>query len=105
MSKLTHDRIYSAVRRIPKGRVATYGQIAALAGFPRHARQVGYALAALNDSQAVPWHRVINAKGEISERSRPGYTDLQRILLEDEGIEFDANGRVVLSRFQWQFPP
>lgn len=102
MNKLTHDRIYSAVRRIPKGKVATYGQIAALTGFPRHARQVGYALAALDDSQSVPWHRVINSKGEISKRSRPGYADLQRILLEDEGIEFDASGRISLKRFQWR---
>ena len=101
MSKLTHERIYSAVRRIPKGRVATYGQIAAITGFPRQARQVGYALAALDDSLAVPWHRVINARGEISERSKPGYKEYQRLLLEDEGIEFDARGCIPLSRYQW----
>jgi O-6-methylguanine DNA methyltransferase len=60
------ERIYDVVRRIPKGRVATYGQVAALAGLPRHARQVGYALHVLPESSKVPWHRVINAKGEVS---------------------------------------
>lgn len=102
MNKLTHDRIYSAVKLIPKGRVATYGQIAALTGFPRHARQVGYALAALDDKKNVPWHRVINAEGRISSRSRPGYEDYQRILLENEGVEFDTAGRISLKRFQWR---
>lgn len=100
--ELSHDRIYSAVCRIPKGKVATYGQIAALIGFPRHARQIGYALAALDDSRAVPWHRVINARGEISQRRKPGYEDYQRILLEDEGVTFDHRGRVSLVKYQWQ---
>lgn len=102
MDKLSHERIYRQVRRIPKGRVATYGQIARLLGFPRHARQVGYALAGLDDEHSVPWHRVINAKGEISERNKPGYAELQRLLLEDEGVAFDHHGRVPLGRFQWQ---
>ncbi|MDZ7735652.1 MAG: MGMT family protein [Gammaproteobacteria bacterium] len=100
--KLSHDRIYSVVCRIPKGKVATYGQIAALIGFPRHARQIGYALAALDDSRGVPWHRVINARGEISQRRKPGYEDYQRILLEDEGVTFDHRGRVSLATYQWQ---
>lgn len=99
--RLSHDQIYRVVSRIPKGQVATYGQIAAVLGYPRHARQIGYALAALDDDQAVPWQRVINARGEISERSRPGYTELQRILLEDEGVAFDHRGRIDLDRFQW----
>jgi len=101
MQKPSHERIYSVVCRIPKGNVATYGQVAALAGLPRRARQVGYALASLDDTQAVPWHRVINARGEISRRSRPGYEDYQRILLEDEGVEFGTDGRISLKRFQW----
>lgn len=89
------------VRRIPKGRVATYGQVAALAGLPSQARQVGYALAALRDAR-VPWHRVINARGEISRRSEPGAEVRQRALLEREGLRFDARGRVALQRQLWQ---
>lgn len=94
-------RIYAAVRRIPRGRVATYGQIAELAGLPRQARQVGYALAALRDAR-VPWHRVINTRGEISPRSDPGPERLQRVLLEREGIRFDAHGRVALAVHLWR---
>ncbi len=68
----TYARIYAVVRRIPRGRVATYGQIAELAGLPGHARQVGYALHALPDGTAVPWHRVLNARGALSLRRSPG---------------------------------
>lgn len=102
--KLSRERVYEQVSRIPEGRVATYSQIAELAGFPRHARQVGYALAALRERESpdVPWHRVINAKGTISRRTEPGYEDYQRILLEEEGVVFDDGGRVSLARFQWQ---
>ncbi len=99
---ITYDRIYGMVRRIPKGRVATYGQIACLVGIPRQPRQVGYALAALHDHHAVPWHRVVNAKGEISQRSESGFEELQRILLEMEGVELDVKGRISLSRFRWR---
>jgi methylated-DNA-protein-cysteine methyltransferase-like protein len=96
----TYQRIYRAVARIPRGRVATYGQVAALAGMPRAARQVGYALAALHDDgSGVPWHRVINASGEISMRAEPMFADLQRSMLESEGVEFDGRGRVSLERF------
>ena len=99
---ITYDRIYSMVRRIPKGRVATYGQIACLAGIPRQPRQIGYALAALRDYHPVPWHRVVNSKGEISQRSEPGFEERQRILLQSEGVVFDANGGISLSRFRWR---
>lgn len=101
---LSRKRIYEQVRCIPEGRVATYGQIAELAGFPRHARQVGYALAALREQENpdVPWHRVINARGEISSRFDAGSEEYQRILLEEEGVVFDDGGRVSLARFQWQ---
>lgn len=101
---LSNEQVYGLVRRIPEGRVATYGQIAGLTGFPRHARQVGYALAALReqDNPDVPWHRVINARGEISSRFDAGSEDYQRILLEDEGVVFDEGGRVSLKRFQWR---
>lgn len=90
------------VRRIPKGRVATYGQIARLAGLPRQPRQIGYALAALREHHAVPWHRVVNARGEISQRSASGFAERQRILLEREGVVFDVKGRISLSRFRWR---
>jgi methylated-DNA-protein-cysteine methyltransferase-like protein len=97
---MTYDEIYRIVRRIPHGRVATYGLIARLAGIPRHARRVGYALAALRED-GVPWHRVINAKGEISLRPTAGYNE-QRGLLEAEGVKFDGDGRIDLARFQWR---
>ena len=96
------ERIYRVVRRIPPGRVATYGQVAGVAGLAGHARQVGYALAALPEDSDVPWQRVINARGEISPRARPGAGELQRALLEDEGVLFDARGRVSLERFAWR---
>ena len=100
---MEYKRIYRIVERIPAGRVATYGQIAALAGFPRRARQVGYALHALpaGDEGEVPWHRVVNAKGEISVRAT-GHEELQRVLLESEGVVFDARGRIDLRTFLWR---
>lgn len=94
--------IYSVVRRIPRGRVATYGQVAELAGIPRHARQVGYALHALDWGSSVPWHRVINARGEVSARRAPGADRVQRQLLEREGVVFDAAGRVDLPSVRWR---
>jgi methylated-DNA-protein-cysteine methyltransferase related protein len=97
----SYQRIYAIVRRIPEGRVATYGQVAALAGLKGHARQVGYALHALPDETAVPWHRVVNASGGISFRSMPGGELVQRGLLEREGIRLDPRGRVPLARVRW----
>ncbi len=94
--------VYRAVRRIPEGRVSTYGEIARLAGIPRAARQVGYALNALTGGEDVPWHRVINARGEISARGEREYADLQRSLLESEGIDFDRRGRVDLETYGWK---
>ncbi|MCA9291232.1 MAG: MGMT family protein [Phycisphaerales bacterium] len=96
-----YARIYAAVRRIPRGRVATYGQIALLADLPGHARQVGYALNAL-EHERVPWHRVVNAQGRISLRAVSGAEFEQRRRLEAEGVEFDAAGRLSLARFQWR---
>lgn len=97
------QRIYRVVRQIPAGKVATYGQVAALADLPGHARQVGYALHALTDAEDdVPWQRVINSRGEISARSEPGSEPLQRVILESEGVVFDDRGRVDLKRFRWQ---
>ena len=101
-SDSSYARIYAVVRRIPRGRVATYGQVARLAGFPRQARLVGYALHALPDASRVPWQRVINARGEVSPRAIPGFEGLQVRLLEREGVHFDTRGRVSLARYQWR---
>ncbi|MDX1396235.1 MAG: MGMT family protein [Gemmatimonadota bacterium] len=100
MPSESYERIYEAVRLIPPGRVATYGQVAQVAGLGRHARMVGYALHACDED--VPWHRVINARGEISARSDPFYEGLQRERLEEEGVAFDDRGRIPLARFRWE---
>lgn len=100
-----YQAIYNVVRRIPRGRVATYGQVATLAGLPGRARQVGYALHALRGprDEDVPWHRVINARGEISLRAGVGLEEhAQRQLLQAEGVTFNTHGRVDLPRCRWQ---
>ncbi|MDE3127281.1 MAG: MGMT family protein [Gemmatimonadota bacterium] len=98
-----YAKIYAAARRIPRGRVATYGQIARLAGLPGHARQVGYAMAALKAGTLVPWHRVINAQGRVSpRRAGPGAGVRQRQLLEREGVAFAPSGKVPLERYGWE---
>ena len=94
--------VYRVVRRIPAGRVATYGQVAALAGMPGAARQVGWALHAITEQDDVPWQRVINARGEISSRGIREIEDYQRALLQSEGVIFDQAGRVDLARFAWR---
>ena len=96
----THALILAAVRRIPRGRVATYGLIARLAGLPRQPRLVGYALRHADDT--VPWHRVINVKGMISPRAASDSLPLQRMLLETEGVRFDSAGRIDLRRYLWK---
>jgi methylated-DNA-protein-cysteine methyltransferase-like protein len=97
-----HARIHAVVRRVPRGRVATYGQIARLARIGPHPRVVGYALHALSDGSDVPWHRVVNAQGRVSPRASPGADSLQRALLEREGVRFDARGRIDLARQGWR---
>src|SRR6185295_11045124 len=99
---VTHQEIHDVVRCIPRGRVATYGQVAELAGIPGQARRIGYALSALPEGSPVPWQRVVNAKGEISIRSHAGAEKLQFKLLRQEGIVFDKNKRIPLPRFQWR---
>ena len=99
-SKGLHLRIHQVVVRIPRGRVATYGQVARLARLPGQARLVGYALQALPAGTSVPWQRVVNAQGAIS--LPPGQDARQRSLLEREGIRFDARGRIPLTSFQWR---
>lgn len=96
-----YDDVYTIVSQIPAGRVSTYGRIAQLTPVPRGARGVGWALAGLGPAQArdVPWWRVINAAGRISNIL---HGQLQRELLEAEGIEFDADGYIDLARFLWQ---
>lgn len=94
------ERVYAVVRRIPKGRVATYGQIAELAGLAGHARQVGYALHALPRGSTVPWHRVINSAGRLSLPPDRGGLD-QRMRLLAEGIPVTEAGRVPLARLRW----
>lgn len=94
--------VYRVVRRIPAGRVATYGAVARLAGMPGAARQVGWALHAVDAGDDLPWHRVINARGEVSRRGAKEVEDLQRARLEAEGVVFDGRGRVDLERFGWR---
>jgi methylated-DNA-protein-cysteine methyltransferase-like protein len=96
----SYAAIYRQVRAVPRGRVATYGQIAQLAGLPGCARQVGYALHALPPGSTVPWQRVLNARGELSLGDESG--ERQRQLLTAEGVEFDPRSRVDLKRFQWR---
>jgi methylated-DNA-protein-cysteine methyltransferase-like protein len=100
-----YERIWAAVTKLPRGRVATYGDIAESAGLPGHARQVGYALHNLPERSDVPWHRVVNARGEISPRTAGDSHELQRMLLEAEGIEFDVRGRLDLKRYRVAMRP
>ncbi len=98
------EQVYRVVMRIPRGRVATYGQIAALLGHPRAARTVGWALNGMSDRQAevVPWQRVINAQGRISISRADLSAALQRRLLEEEGVRFDETEHVDLRRYGWR---
>lgn len=99
----TYLAIYAVVGSIPEGRVATYGQVACMAGLPGRARLVGYALSALADRSSIPWHRVVNAQGRISLRSCGSDADMeQRLRLEHERIRIDTSGRISLERFLWR---
>ena len=94
--------VRALVSRIPRGRVATYGQIAALAGFPRHARHVGRVLSALPAGSRLPWHRVLNAQGRVSIRAGAQGPDARQArLLTREGVDI-AGGRVNLARHLWR---
>lgn len=102
-SMRTYDVIYNVVRQIPHGRVATYGQVADLAGMCGKARLVGYALYRVVADSDVPWHRVVNARGRVSESPfRNGSDALQRVLLEAEGICFRADGTLSLREYLWR---
>ena len=102
-----NERVWKMVARIPRGRVATYGQIAELADIPGRsaARQVGYALAALTGETNIPWQRVINKAGRVSPRGDPDRPEYQRILLEAEGIEIGLGGTIDLARYRWRPAP
>ncbi len=95
-------RVYHVVRLIPCGQVATYGQVASIVGDPQAARTVGWALSSLPEGEHVPWHRVINAQGRISPRRCAGAVPEQRVLLEREGVVFDAGGAIDLEHYQWE---
>ena len=97
------DRVVLIVSQIPPGKVATYGMVAMLAGSPRAARQVGWLLHSLSEKRQLPWHRVVNRHGAVS--LHDGHNSRwQRILLEDEGVVFGADGRIDLARYLWRPP-
>ena len=98
-----YARIHATVQRIPRGRVATYGQVASLAGLPHAPRVAGYALRALPPGSPVPWHRVVAAGGRLAlARLDPDGAVTQRLRLEHEGVRFDARGCVDLERHLWR---
>ena len=97
----TFEKIYSVVKKIPKGNVASYGTVAALAGNPRLSRVVGYALHVNPEPGKIPCHRVVTRSGEVSKAFAFGGENMQRQLLSEEGIEFLDDGRVDMARFAW----
>lgn len=97
----TFEKIYEQVRRIPRGKVATYGQIATLAGNPHWSQIVGYALHSNPEPGIIPCHRVVNRFGGTAAAFAFGGGDRQRALLEEEGVVFRANGTVDLTRYLW----
>jgi methylated-DNA-protein-cysteine methyltransferase-like protein len=102
LKRNTFDIIYAVVNKIPSGKVATYGQIAAIVSPGLPARIVGYALHGLPDGTNIPWHRVINSKGKISySATRNDHDSLQRNLLEREGILFTSDGIIDLKKYLW----
>lgn len=95
-----YQRVIDIIKKIPYGKVATYGQIAGCAGSPRAARQVAYILHSSSGKEGLPWHRVVNSQGGISLKPRHGY-ELQKQLLEEEGIVFYDNDYIDLKQFGW----
>ena len=95
------ERVRSIIALIPRGRVATYGQVALLAGHPRAARQVSWILHSSSRRYALPWHRVIGGRGTLSLQPGRGYEE-QRALLLAEGVCFDGHGRVDMERHRWK---
>lgn len=99
--KNSYEKIYEVVKQIPRGTVATYGQVAALAGNRRWARVVGYALHANPDPESIPCYRVVNRKGRLSDAFAFGGVNRQKLLLEEDGVEV-SDGHVDLERYQWR---
>lgn len=102
MMESSFSRIYEIVKNIPKGKVATYGQVAILAGNPRWSRVVGYALHVNPNPGSIPCHRVVNRFGEVSRAFVFGGENMQRILLTEEGVEFLADGKIDLNLYLWK---
>ena len=100
MRKSFYQRVIDIIKSIPEGKIATYGQIAKYAGNPRAARQVAYILHSSSEKDNLPWHRVINSKGSISLKPRHGY-ELQKQMLEKEGVVFGKNNCIDLYHFLW----
>jgi methylated-DNA-protein-cysteine methyltransferase-like protein len=100
MPKSFYERVVDIIRKIPEGRVATYGQVARHAGNPRGARQVAYILHSSTEKEGLPWHRVINSQGSISLRPKRGH-ELQKQMLEKEGVVFNDENRIDLACFGW----
>ena len=94
------ERILALLAQVPPGRVATYGQIAAMAGNPRAARQVARLLHSSSRARRLPWHRIVNRHGQISLPVGGGYEE-QRSLIQTEGITFDATDRIDLAAYRW----
>ncbi|MBQ6825086.1 MAG: MGMT family protein [Clostridia bacterium] len=97
----TFEKIYNVVKQIPKGKVATYGLVATLAGNPRWARVVGYALHVNPEPFIIPCHRVVNREGRVAPAFAFGGENVQRQLLENEGIVFEKNGCIDLKKYCW----
>lgn len=97
----TFERIYDVVKRIPKGNVASYGTVAAMAGNPRWARVVGYALHSNPEPITIPCHRVVTKDGRVSVAFAFGGENMQRLLLSEEGIEFLVDGKIDMKKYEW----
>ncbi len=97
----TFEKIYDVVKRIPKGKVASYGTVAAMAGNPRWARVVGYALHSNPEPITLPCHRVVTKDGRVSVAFAFGGENMQRLLLNEEGIEFLDNGNIDMNKYEW----
>lgn len=97
----TFEKIYNVVKRIPKGKVASYGTVAAMAGNPRWARVVGYALHSNPEPVTIPCHRVVTKDGRVSVAFAFGGENMQRLLLSEEGIEFLDDGKIDMKKYEW----
>lgn len=95
------DEVYKTCKKIPKGKVTTYGQIAFMLGKPRSARQVGWALHVCPDPKNIPWHRVLNRFGKLHQSDYPDNRNLQKELLEKEGIFVSTDYKVDIKKYLW----